>query len=156
VTLSPFLLFIKFCTEVHNVLFVLCVASHQSGITASLLGFAAHQLSAGHAAGDALALAGVKLGLVVRLINLPPVILRGMHRLAVGRPAGDALALAGGKIGPVDKPMLTKRSSLESGLDFMGAVFSMGFLLPRLVILLIGLLFPPREFLLNACSVCPT
>jgi hypothetical protein len=55
-----------------------------------------------------------------------------------------------------DKPMLAKRSSLVSGLDFLGAVFWTGFLLPRLVILLIGLLFPPREFLVEvACSVCP-
>jgi hypothetical protein len=79
------------------------------------------------------------------------------HQLAAGRPAGDALALAGGKIGLVDKPMLAKRSSLEPGLDFLRAVFRTGFLLPRLVILLIGLLFPPREFLVKvACSVYPT
>jgi hypothetical protein len=48
------------------------------------------------------------------------------HWLAAGGPAGDALALAGGKIGLVDKPMLAKRSSLESGLDFLEAVFWMG------------------------------
>jgi hypothetical protein len=79
------------------------------------------------------------------------------RQLAAGRPAGDALALAGRKIGLVDKPMLAKRPSLESGLDFLGAVFWPGFLLPRLVILLIGLLFPPKEFLVEvACSVCPT
>jgi hypothetical protein len=79
------------------------------------------------------------------------------RRLAAGRPAGEALALAGRKIGLVDKPMLAKRPSLELGLDFLGAIFWMGFLLPRLVILLIGLLFPPREFLVKAaCSLCPT
>jgi hypothetical protein len=79
------------------------------------------------------------------------------HRLAVSCAAGDALALGGVKIGLVDKPMLAKRSPLGSGLDFLGAVFWMGFLLPRLVILVIGLLFPPREFLVEvACSACPT
>jgi hypothetical protein len=40
-------------------------------------GCVAHRLAAGHAAGDALALAGVKLSLVVRLAGLPPVVLRG-------------------------------------------------------------------------------
>jgi hypothetical protein len=76
------------------------------------------------------------------------------RRLAVGCPAGEALALAGRKIGLVDKSMLAKRLSLELGLDFLGAVFWTGFLLSRLVILLIGLLFPPREFLVEAaCSV---
>jgi hypothetical protein len=40
-------------------------------------GCAAHRLADGHAAGDALALAGVKLGLVGRLINLQPAVLRG-------------------------------------------------------------------------------
>jgi hypothetical protein len=79
------------------------------------------------------------------------------RRLAAGRPAGEALALAGRKIGLVDKPMLAKRPSLELGLDFLGAIFWTGFLLPRLVILLIRLLFSPREFLVKAaCSVCPT
>jgi hypothetical protein len=97
------------------------------------VGCVAHWLAVGHAAGDALALAGVKWDLVVRLAGLPPVVLRG-----------EALTLAGRKIGLVDKPMLAKRSSLESGLDFLGAVFWTGFLLPRLVILLMGLLFPPR------------
>jgi hypothetical protein len=79
------------------------------------------------------------------------------RRLPAGRPAGEALALAGRKISLVDKPMLAKRPSLELGLDFLGAFFWTGFLLPRLVILLIGLLVPPREFLVKAaCSVCPT
>jgi hypothetical protein len=41
-------------------------------------GCAALQLAAGHAAGDALTLAGVEMGLVVRLIGLPPVVLRGI------------------------------------------------------------------------------
>jgi hypothetical protein len=41
-------------------------------------GCVAHRLAVGHAAGDALALAGVKLGLVVRLADLPPVVLRRM------------------------------------------------------------------------------
>jgi hypothetical protein len=35
----------------------------------------AHRLHTSHAAGDALALAGVELGLVVGPINLPPVVL---------------------------------------------------------------------------------
>jgi hypothetical protein len=57
----------------------------------------------------------------------------------------------------VEKRMLAKRSSLEPGLDFLGAVFWTDFLLPIVVILLIGLLLPPREFLVEvACSVYPT
>jgi hypothetical protein len=55
--------------------------------------------------------------------------------------------------------MLAKRTSSGLGLDFLGAVFWTGFLLPRLGILplLIGLLFPPREFLVEVtCSACPT
>jgi hypothetical protein len=76
---------------------------------------------------------------------------------AARRPVGDALVLTGRKIGLVDKPMLTKRSSLEPGLDFLGAIFWTGFLLPILAIPLIRLLFPLREFLVEvACSVCPT
>jgi hypothetical protein len=47
-------------------------------------GCAAHKLAASHAAGGGLALAGVELGLVVRLIDLPPVVLRGMP-LGIGR-----------------------------------------------------------------------
>jgi hypothetical protein len=38
-------------------------------------GCVAHRLAVGH--GDVLALAGVKLSLVVRLAGLPPVVLRG-------------------------------------------------------------------------------
>jgi hypothetical protein len=79
------------------------------------------------------------------------------RRLAASCPARDALTLARRKIGLVDKPMLAKRSSWESGLAFLGAVFWTSFLLPRIVILLIGLSFPPREFLVKvACSVSPT
>jgi hypothetical protein len=62
----------------------------------------------------------------------------GAHRLTAGRAAGDALALAGVKLGLVDKPMLAKMSSSGSGIGFLGAGFGTGFLLPRLVILLIG------------------
>jgi hypothetical protein len=111
-------------------------------------GCVAHRLAVGHAAGDALAMAGVKLGLVVQLADLPPVVLRGMPcwHWQEGR------FWFGG-----DKPMLAKRSFLESRFDFLGAVFWTGFLLPRLVILLIRLLFPPRVLLVKvACSVCPT
>jgi hypothetical protein len=61
------------------------------------------------------------------------------------------------KIGLVDKPMLAKMPSLELGLDFLRAILWTGFLLPRLVLLLIGLLFLPREFFVKAaCSVYPT
>jgi hypothetical protein len=47
---------------------------------AAAAGCVAHRLVAGHAAGDALTLAGVELGLVVRPINLPPVVLCRMSR----------------------------------------------------------------------------
>ena len=79
------------------------------------------------------------------------------HQLAAICDVGDVLTLAGVKLGLVDKPMLAKRLSSGLGLDFLGAVFWTGFLLPRLGILLTGLLFPPREFLVEvACSAFPT
>jgi hypothetical protein len=45
---------------------------------AAAVGCVAHQLAAGCAAGGVFALEGVKLGLVVQPINLPPVVPWGM------------------------------------------------------------------------------
>jgi hypothetical protein len=52
--------------------------THVAADAATTAGCMAYLLTAGHAAGDALALAGVKLGLVMWPINLQPVVLWGM------------------------------------------------------------------------------